>query len=205
MVMAAAHRSCPELVEMLNSTTLQITTQAVGDDSLIGDVLTGVFHLQTSAPPTSRGGFPVATLHTPPRSAGDPPPPRRSVLLATDGQGHNTNGQGLLALPAGQSSQTRPPTTRKIPVPHRRFAHIHVDLVGPLPPSHGHTYLFTIIDRTSRWPEAIPHSSITAADCARALFARWVSQFGVPATTSHQTGGPSSRPPCGQASIACTT
>jgi hypothetical protein len=38
----------------------------------------------------------------------------------------------------------------EIPVPHRRFAHIHVDLVGPLPPSQGHTYLFTIIDRTSR-------------------------------------------------------
>jgi hypothetical protein len=51
-VMAAAHRSCPEVVEMLNSTTLQITTQAVGDDSLLGDVLTGVFHLQTSVPPT---------------------------------------------------------------------------------------------------------------------------------------------------------
>jgi hypothetical protein len=34
----------------------------------------------------------------------------------------------------------------EIPVPHRRFAHIHVDLVGPLPPSRGHTYLLTIID-----------------------------------------------------------
>jgi hypothetical protein len=59
----------------------------------------------------------------------------------------------------------------EIPVPHRRFAHIHVDLVGPLPPSGGHTCLFMIIDRTSRWPEAIPLSSITTADCARALFA----------------------------------
>ncbi len=28
-----------------------------------------------------------------------------------------------------------------IPVPHRRFAHIHVDLVGPLPLSRGHQYL----------------------------------------------------------------
>ncbi len=46
-----------------------------------------------------------------------------------------------------------------------------MDLVGPLLPSHGHTYLFTIIDRTSRWPETIPLASITAADCARALFA----------------------------------
>jgi hypothetical protein len=42
-----------------------------------------------------------------------------------------------------------------IPVPARRFSHIHVDLVGPLPASKGFTYLFTIIDRTSRWPEVI--------------------------------------------------
>jgi transposase InsO family protein len=76
----------------------------------------------------------------------------------------------------------------EIPVPHRRFAHLHVDLVGPLPPSRGHTYLFTIIDRTSRWPEAIPLASITAADCARALFAGWVSRFGVPATITSDRG-----------------
>jgi hypothetical protein len=40
--------------------------------------------------------------------------------------------------------------TQHIPVPTRHFSHIHVDLVGPLPPSKGFTYLFTIIDRTSR-------------------------------------------------------
>ena len=37
-----------------------------------------------------------------------------------------------------------------IPVPGRRFSHIHVDLVGPLPQSDGFSYLFTIIDRTTR-------------------------------------------------------
>ncbi len=76
----------------------------------------------------------------------------------------------------------------EIPVPHHRFAHIHVDLFGPLLPSRGNTYLFTIIDRTSRWPEAIPLSSITTADCARALFAGWVSRFGVPATITSNRG-----------------
>jgi hypothetical protein len=55
-------------------------------------------------------------------------------------------GQGPQACPAQAS---------------RHFAHIHVDLVGLLPPSRGHTYLFT----------AIPLSSVTAADCAKALFA----------------------------------
>jgi hypothetical protein len=31
-----------------------------------------------------------------------------------------------------------------IPVPVRRFSHIHVDLVGPLPRSSGFSYLFTV-------------------------------------------------------------
>jgi hypothetical protein len=38
------------------------------------------------------------------------------------------------------------------------------------------------------WPEAIPLSSITAADCTRALFAGWVSRFGVPATITSDRG-----------------
>ncbi len=41
--MAAAQHSCPEEAEMMNSTTLQITTQAVGEVSLLGDISTGVF------------------------------------------------------------------------------------------------------------------------------------------------------------------
>ncbi|KAJ8415636.1 hypothetical protein AAFF_G00426160 [Aldrovandia affinis] len=41
-------------------------------------------------------------------------------------------------------------------IPERRFDHVNVDLVGPLPPSHGYTYLFTMVDRTTRWPEAVP-------------------------------------------------
>jgi hypothetical protein len=110
--MAAAQRSCPEVAEMLNSTTLQITTQAIGNDTLLGDVSTGVIRPLVNIQHRG-GGFPVATLHTPPRSAGNPPPHRRSVLLATDGQGHNSNGQELLVLPAGQGSQTRPSTTSR--------------------------------------------------------------------------------------------
>ena len=62
----------------------------------------------------------------------------------------------------------------------RRFQHIHVDLVGPLPPSNGFTHLFTIVDRGTRWFEAIPIASTTAADCANALFAGWITRFRVP-------------------------
>ena len=36
-----------------------------------------------------------------------------------------------------------------IPVPPRRFSHVHLDLVGPLPSNHGFTYLLIMIDRTT--------------------------------------------------------
>ncbi|CAL9705054.1 unnamed protein product [Knipowitschia caucasica] len=73
-------------------------------------------------------------------------------------------------------------------VPERRFDHVNIDLVGPLPPSRGFTYLLTMVDRTTRWPEAVPLASITAADVARAFIGTWVSRFGTPSDLSSDRG-----------------
>ena len=64
--------------------------------------------------------------------------------------------------------------------PMRRFGHLHVDVVGPLPPSDGARFLFTTTERSTRWPEAIPMQHATAQECAEALLHGWVSRFGVP-------------------------
>lgn len=72
--------------------------------------------------------------------------------------------------------------------PDRRFDHIHVDIVGPLPQSRGNTHLLTIIDRFTRWPEAIPLSDTSTATCARALITHWVARFGVPVDISSDRG-----------------
>lgn len=75
-----------------------------------------------------------------------------------------------------------------LPMPVKRFDSLHVDLVGPLPASQGFTYLLTIVDRFTRWPEAIPLSDISAITCARAFLYHWVSRHGVPSTLTSDRG-----------------
>ena len=68
--------------------------------------------------------------------------------------------------------------------PSGRFSHVNLDLVGPLPPSRDYTYLLTMVDRFTRWPEAIPLTSTDTEEIARAFITHWVARFGVPENIS---------------------
>ncbi len=130
--MAAAQRSCPEVAEMMNSTTLQIATQAVGDDSLLGDVLTGVFrplvpiqHRETVFQSLHSKHHPgVRATHRLIAARLCWPQMAKAITLIA---------RACLYRQRGKVHKHVHLQPAEIPVPHRRFAHIHVDLVGLLP------------------------------------------------------------------------
>ena len=62
--------------------------------------------------------------------------------------------------------------------------------MGPLPVSKDHRYLFTIIDWSTRWPEAVPIKTANTESCVEALLNHWVARFGIPDEITSDRGTP---------------
>ena len=79
--------------------------------------------------------------------------------------------------------------TGKFSVPDKRFSHVMVDLVGPLPDSYGYKYLLMAICRTTRYLTAIPIREASSTAAAHGFLHGWLAMFGVPSTISSDAGG----------------
>ena len=73
-------------------------------------------------------------------------------------------------------------------VPDKRFSHVMVDIVGPLPSSYGYKYLLTAICRSTRFVHAMPLREPSSSEAAVAFLNSWVSFFGVPSLVTSDNG-----------------
>ena len=87
-----------------------------------------------------------------------------------------------------EMGRTIQPVQNHIPVQERRFKDLQIDVVGPLPISRGHRYLLTILDRTTRWVEAVPMTEATSLNCCIALIEGWIQRFGLPQLATLDNG-----------------
>jgi hypothetical protein len=174
-----AQPSCSDVQAMLVSPSLSVVSKKVGAVEVLGDVSTGVFRPLLPARFRSASVLSLHNIHHPGVRA-----TRRLVCSSfcwpKMGVFVAALTSNCLHCQKGKIHRHVSLQAAHIPVPVRRFSHIHVDLVGPLPSSSGFSYLFAVVDRTTRWPEAIPLASTTAADYAAALLQGWIQRFGVP-------------------------
>ena len=89
---------------------------------------------------------------------------------------------------ASKVNRHQHPEISKIPLPVRRFSHLHLDLVGPLQSSSGCRHLLTILDRTTRFPHAVPLSDISTESVWSAFLLQWIAVFGFPTTVITHRG-----------------
>ena len=86
-----------------------------------------------------------------------------------------------------KSSGTVDPGVGEFSVPDQRFSYVHLDVVGPLPESQGCRFMLTCLDRSSRWVEAYPMRTASAAECS-AAFLQWLSRYGAPRVAVSDNG-----------------
>jgi Integrase zinc binding domain len=166
--MALQQILCQQVQQLLHAPGLRIGFKQVGDLKLWGDMSTGTF--RTLVPlPHRRQVF--DHLHRPahPRLQAT----RRIIYSRYVWRGLAWDvmawARECLSCQRGKVHRHVWLLPVHVTVSERRFSHINVDLVGPLPASEGATYVFTVIDRNTRWFEALPLSDISAKPCASVL------------------------------------
>ena len=184
---AEAQRTCPA-VAAADSSSLKLQLIRFGDVRVLCDT-----SLEQPRPfiPLSHRRLVFAALH----GLAHPGMRASRRLLAErvvwEGMNKDVNAWCRDCQPCSRAKVHRQPAAavQPIAVPKHRFTHVHLDLVGPLmTAASGHRIVLTIIDRTTRWLEAVPLRTADAAACVDAFISCWVARFGVPAIITSDQG-----------------
>ncbi len=186
--MAANQVSCPSTLQATKFSSLSVRTVQVEGASLLCDVARGI--TRPLVPLQDR----PAVFHAIHNVAHPGIRATKRMLTASfvwKGVGKDVAAMCRACQQCQRGKVHKKPAApvQAIPVPARRFSHVHVDLVGPLPASlDRHVYLLTIIDRSTRWFEAVPLRNMEASTCVDAFISSWVACFGVPETVTTDRG-----------------
>jgi transposase InsO family protein len=186
--LAAHQAACPLTQRAASSTSLQIEKRVVGGVELLCDVSRG--GVRPLVPLVDRPAVFAAfhgLAHAGTRAT------KRLIAARVMWRGLNSDVAAWVKncqqCERAKAATQHTAAVQPIAIPARRFTHIHVDIVGPLPAATcGSRYLFTVVDRSSRWLEALPMADMAASSCADALIAGWISRYGVPAQLTSDRG-----------------
>jgi hypothetical protein len=155
--MATEQNRCVEMQRLLGGISLKIAFQQAGTQRLVGNVSTGIFHPIVPAKfrkdiflhlhnISHRGRFASWCLV--------------SFRFVWRGLSNDiTNwARSCLHCQQGKIHCHIRLLLQPIPIPQQWFAHLHINLVGPLLYSNSCNNIFTITERTSKWMKAIPFS-----------------------------------------------
>jgi transposase InsO family protein len=186
--LAAAQPSCPDCCRAPSSSVLRVTTIQMGNTSIMVDTSSGVFC--PLVPESFRHPIfdVVHGLAHPGIRATRCLIASRFVWpgLASQVASWCRGCQHCQRAKAGGQPSSPP---QAIANPVQRFSHLHVNLVGPLPQSaSGLTHLLTVVDRSTRWAEAILLRSTATEACVSALIKGWVARFGIPQRITSDRG-----------------
>jgi hypothetical protein len=198
-------------VNTLQLDPFDLSSIATAQSALSVDELTNG-HFVTQALPLSDQLTILCDVSTPYPRPVVPPSHRRAVFLELHGLGHPGPKKTLTLIRERfvwpdlrrdilawsrecavcqrnkVNRHTRTPI-HLLPAFSERFDHIHMDIVGPLPPGdYPERYLVTFIDRGTNWVEADPVSTITASEIAASFLRTWFARFGVPSTLTTDRG-----------------
>ena len=187
-----AQRECPEITKIKDSankwTDLQFGIARFGETELFCE-LTGAKPRPYLPAPLRK--FVIEQLHNGLDHAGEKITKKR-VAMYYYWKGIKDQVELFVKTCHGcqsvKPSKLKPPHIGNFELPDQRFSHIHLDIVGPLPPSKEYKYLLTIKDRATKFLQAIPLIKPTSENIAEAFMLHWASIFGLPSICTSDQG-----------------